>query len=487
MELDVGIVHWIERVTHGSVDRIEHQGRWRPHFFVDVRLESGETVPLLVRMVRDPDFVALSAFLTHFDLAHESRVLVGLQGGPVTVPRMYGFHDDPPAILMERVPGSNEFADIDPAQRWHVLRQYIENLHRLHSIDVDAELAAQLALPLPCEPGELAFGQLSYVEADYRMAEPFLRPEPLLEFALWWLKSNVPRGRRHVSWVQGDTGPGQFLAQNGELTALIDWELSHLGDPMLDLGVMRMRNMLYPVGTLRESFDYYAELAGESLDREVLCFYTVMGTLISPLGMASVIQQPNSAINAMLPMLGWDVTLRRGLCDALCEAYGVEVAPPDLPDSEEVRRSDLHRYLVDHLSTQCLPLSRTAHDTLLLNGAVGLAGATARIAASGESLDRDDLDDMEQVLTYRPADREAGLADLLAIVVADPETQVLELIWLFTRMEMRREHLWRPLMIAQESQPLERLYPATRTMTGPRDAVLIGTASSPMPHSKGSQ
>ncbi len=36
---------------------------------------------------------------------------------------------------------------------------------------------------------------------------------------------------------------------DGQLTALIDWELSHIGDPMIDLGVIRMRNMLYPTGS----------------------------------------------------------------------------------------------------------------------------------------------------------------------------------------------------------------------------------------------
>jgi hypothetical protein len=115
-----------------------------------------------------------------------------------------------------------------------------------------------------------------------------------------------------------------------------------------------------------------------------------------------------------------------------------------------------------------LALGRNDYDALLLDGALGLAKTNARVAAVGDSLDNDDLDDMEQVLNHRPAEREAGLAEITAIVADYPEDRALDLIWLFTRMEMRREHLWRPLMIAQESQPLERPYPATRTLTGPR-------------------
>ena len=48
-----------------------------------------------------------------------------------------------------------------------------------------------------------------------------LAPEPLLEFARWWLYANVPKDRTDARWVQGDTGPGQFLHHDGHLTALL--------------------------------------------------------------------------------------------------------------------------------------------------------------------------------------------------------------------------------------------------------------------------
>lgn len=467
MDLDSKLVTWVEQTMGGSVVRVEHQGRWRPHFFVDVDDGAGGVVPLLVRLVRDPEFVPLSAFLSHFDLAHEARVLETLQGRGVKVPRMYGFHPDPAAILMERVEGSNEVDTVASVEHSRVLLDYIDNLHRLHTIAIDADVSDGLGLPLPASSEELAFAQLSYMEADYRMVEPFIGPEPLLEFALWWLKSHVPEHRTDPRWVQGDTGPGQFMVHDGRLTALIDWELSHLGDPMIDLGVMRMRNMLYPIGSLRESFDRYVELAGAPLDRDVLCFYTVMSTVLSPLGMAHSVQQPNTAMKSMMPMLGWDVTLRKGLCDALAEAYGVEVEPPDLPAMPAPGRTDLERFLIEHLETQCLPVAQTDYDSMLLDGAVGLAKVNNMISVLGPILDQHDLDDMARVLGHRPTDRDAGLADLSAVVAGDPTDAALDLIWLFTRMEHRREYLWRPLMIAQDSQPLERLYPAALTLGGP--------------------
>ena len=61
---------------------------------------------------------------------------------------------------------------------------------------------------------------------------------------MWWLRNNVPQGERKVSFVQGDTGPGQFMYADGQVTALIDWELAHIGDPMLDLAVGRMHPVI---------------------------------------------------------------------------------------------------------------------------------------------------------------------------------------------------------------------------------------------------
>ena len=54
----------------------------------------------------------------------------------------------------------------------------------------------------------------------------------------------------------------------------------------------------------------------------------------------------------MIPRFGWDVTLRRGLCDALCEAYGVRADPPALPNPRPVQRTDLMRFLGRDQPTQ---------------------------------------------------------------------------------------------------------------------------------------
>ena len=41
--------------------------------------------------------------------------------------------------------------------------------------------------------------------------------------------------------VQGDTGPGNFVFENGKVTGIVDWEFAHLGDPMDDWAWLDMR------------------------------------------------------------------------------------------------------------------------------------------------------------------------------------------------------------------------------------------------------
>ena len=466
MELPAQAVPWIEDVIGGQVTSIEQQGRWRPHFFVDVERDDGSIVPLLVRFPRDPELIADSNFLSHFDIAREARVLSALQGKGLVLPKFYGFNQRIQAILMERVEGTNDLADLDAGTRDAVLSEYFDNLARLHSLSIDNDALSDEDFPRSADQLALA-NKFRYMELDFEAVQDALRPEPLLEFAVWWIHEHVPQDRTEASWVQGDTGPGQFMVHAGRVSALIDWELSHFGDPMLDLGVMRMRNMLYPVGDLKKHFDQYGEARGEPLHAKSLCFYTVLSMLLSPLGMASTIQNPDPSIGSMIPRFGWDVTLRRGLCDALCEAYGVNVEPPVLPEPPSAQRTDLTRFLVAYLDELCLPIGKDDYERFVLRGAIGVAQTVELQDQLGRVLEADDLDDMGAVTGERPVDREDGLRQLSELVAADPASRALDLLWAFSRMEQRRDFLWRPMMIAQESQPLERLYPAERQLRTP--------------------
>jgi aminoglycoside phosphotransferase (APT) family kinase protein len=457
MSLPHDVIAWVEQCCGGRVVDIEQQGRWRAHHFLTVQQAQG-AISVLARSQRRA--VAPNSFLAHFDIAHEARVLEALQGKGLKVPNFLGFNERHGIILMERVAGTNELSQApDDDSRKKVMTEYIEQLALLHGIDVESMKLS--GLEIPTTPEEAAFaGKFGFMEADYRRMQPKLGPEPLLDLGVWWLHANVPRGERRVSFVQADTGPGQFMFADGHLTALIDWELSHIGDPMLDLGVIRMRNMLYPTGPLKEPIAHYAHVSGHAIDWPALRFYTVMSMLLTPLGLSLSMQRPTARVEHMFPSFGWDATLRRGLCDALAEAIGVEIQPPELPEvTTTASGPPLMDYLVEQLELNCAPVASDDAGRYEISCAIAIARAAQLQSSIGAELLDADLRDMAAVLGRRPHDRADGLAKLNQLVADGPAERLEELVALFARIERRREHLTEPMMIAQDRGDFEPLAP----------------------------
>ena len=67
--------------------------------------------------------------------------------------------------------------------------------------------------------------------------EDELEPQPIVRAAIRWLKRNPPPPSQKISVVHGDYRTGNFLYDDkGDIRAILDWEMSHLGDPLEDLG-----------------------------------------------------------------------------------------------------------------------------------------------------------------------------------------------------------------------------------------------------------
>jgi aminoglycoside phosphotransferase (APT) family kinase protein len=61
-------------------------------------------------------------------------------------------------------------------------------------------------------------------------------PQPIVRAALRWLRRNPPPPAQKISVVHGDYRTGNFLVDDdGNIRAILDWEMSHLGDPLEDL------------------------------------------------------------------------------------------------------------------------------------------------------------------------------------------------------------------------------------------------------------
>lgn len=104
---------------------------------------------------------------------------------------------------------------------------------------------------------------------------------PAMHYAMRWLEAHAPVAERIVV-VHGDYRVGNFLRQGGQITAILDWELVHLGDPHEDLAWAGLRAFSpgsKRVGGLvdREEFHRrYSARSGLTVDPAKLSYYEVL-------------------------------------------------------------------------------------------------------------------------------------------------------------------------------------------------------------------
>lgn len=179
---------------------------------------------------------------TAHDMAREYRVLTALHGTAVPVPRPLALCQDPeiigaPFYLMEYVPGvvlrTREDADVlTPDQAGSVSRRFVEMLATIHGLDVEAVGLGGFGRP----EGYLA-RQLARWQRQWELSAT--REMPGFEELTRRLAAGLP-GSSDGTLVHGDFRLDNMLIVAGEeprIAAVVDWEMSTLGDPLADLGL----------------------------------------------------------------------------------------------------------------------------------------------------------------------------------------------------------------------------------------------------------
>ncbi len=202
------------------------------------RIESGDDAWVL----RRPPLSHVQP--TAHDMSREYRVISALAGTKVPVPKTYAICDDPsvigaPFYVMEYVRG---LVPVDPAavestyseaQRHAMGKELIDTLAELHSVD-------------PASVGLADFGKpQGYVERQLRrFTEQFERVKtrdlPELQELARRLAASLPP-ESGAAIVHGDYRlDNSIVSEDGHIAAVLDWEMSTLGDPLADLGILRM-------------------------------------------------------------------------------------------------------------------------------------------------------------------------------------------------------------------------------------------------------
>ena len=426
-----GAFRWIERELGGQVVRHERHPRWRPAFDIDLERPGGEVVPVHFRGDRGHEQTG------DYGTEHEFKVLQVLEAHGIRVPHIYGLCEDPLGIVMERAPGRPNLATAESEdERQDVLDEYIDQLVAMHAIDPGAFEA--VGIPRPADGEALVWGDYAEWVGAYREHKP--GPEPLIEFALAWLGRNAPSDRAEVTFCHGDAG--QFIFEDGRLTALLDFEFGYLGDPAADLGALRSRDLSEPLGDLNRAYRRYHERSGRPIDPRVLDFHTVRFALETPLSTCARAARPDPSLEPV-QFLGWYLVYGRCALEVIAHAEGVALEAPPLPEPEPTRQATAHDALVEMLAT--LP-ARDAFADYRVDAAARLAQYLQRAERYGPALEADDLEEVAKLLGHRPGSWREADAALEALVESAPRERDPELIRCLHRRTLRREALLEPVL-----------------------------------------
>lgn len=249
-------------------------GASRETWALTVVSDAGATRDLILR--RDPpgreDARRIAMEAAAFDEAARVGVPV-----PTVVDRS-GEHPHPELgayLVMTRVPGEalpqkllrdNALEEVRAALPYELGRI----LGRLHRMDADA---------VPHLPD---YDPVDFVFDEYLATG---EPVPALDAAFAWLRARRPDTARKA-FVHGDFRNGNLLVDVAGVQGVLDWELSHLGDPMEDLGWLCTKTWRFgsphPVGgfgSREDLFRGYADETGDNPDPEIVHWWEVYGTL----------------------------------------------------------------------------------------------------------------------------------------------------------------------------------------------------------------
>jgi aminoglycoside phosphotransferase (APT) family kinase protein len=208
---------------------------------------------------------------TPLTLAREATVYRTLAGSNVRIPGLIAEHDC--ALLVDMAPGDADLAQLDANTKVQVLNDYVDALADLHRFDATTGFDA---LRPPADPAAAATEGVRLWAGI--LNSRVSRPSPLATFASRWLTTHAPTNAERLVICHGDVGPGNFLTDGHRVTALLDWEFVHIGDPMDDLAWLAFRghHLNDNIGDFDAQLARWQARTGFDVDRRRIAYYRVM-------------------------------------------------------------------------------------------------------------------------------------------------------------------------------------------------------------------
>jgi aminoglycoside phosphotransferase (APT) family kinase protein len=422
---DAAVTAWIERTAGGRVTEIvQVAGGGRSGFAVDVEVGDGCRRLFLQRGGRG----GVGSFM---GFAREAEVYRALEPLGIPIPHVWGVDEELDVFLVDRAEGVVWFRPPrDPDVAVAVARDFMHHLATWH-----ATPARKLELPSfgPIRSvAEHQRDQLAGIE-DVFGREDRAQPIDLLARAqLDHLRHHVPAYDGEPVLVQGDTGPGNFMYENGHVTAIVDWELAHVGDPMDDIAWLSWRATQQGWPDFPARLREYEADSGIDVDPARVRYYRLnacarlgprfgladMGEgTTRPLGPAGAV---DAAVDRYADGSGLVMNMlhRRMRLTAQADALGIDLPGRAVTDEAPPLP---HAALYDAVLAQLRGVVERADDSADNRAVSNLAKGAARQVKYLKELDRNrarfeehELDDLGRLLGRTPATLEEGRVALAA-------------------------------------------------------------------------
>lgn len=423
------IVTWLETVLAGEVTDFKPRaggGAVRMGAEVSIKTKGGEALKGFLAY----DGGQKPATGIEEKYAREAAILRAVEPTNIRAPRLLATSAELRAHLFEFAEGEDRFIRLtDPEDAFTVVADYLHDLALLHKLD-----ASSLELP--------GFGELQPV-ADYlikgintmkRQHMAGGMADPFIIYGLRWLERNIPDYDGPTVVVHGDAGPGNFLFQDNRVTAVLDWELAHYGDPMEDFAWMSIRAIIQAWVPFPRMLATYEKLSGIPVNLDRIRFYRVYTLLAMIIGshrryfqQTDTLAEQGRLGNGLMFMM----VHRRAYVDGLADALGITLPSVELPEAGASDISPFIESLLAQLRDVIVPrstdqvASETAKDMARL-----LKYIDGRVQM-GDLLDEDELRDLNEALQASHYELKDARTDLVQHIENDQinDDQMIGILW----------------------------------------------------------
>ncbi len=309
----------VSNVVVDEVDRI-HGGASRETYRLRLQYdEDGQSRERRLILRRDPE-----GSLIETERSVEFAAYRAMFGTAIPVPEALWLEEGDgwlgaPFFVMEELRGySSDLTDlVSPTyapladklaeSKWTILG----NLARLDPADVGLNEAFEVPEREDCWRRELD-------KWENILNEEERTPQPVTRAAIRWLRRNPPPPPDRIGVVHGDYRSGNFLFDTDGVQAILDWEMSHLGDPLEDLGWSisplwhfakddRAGGLVLP----EQAISIWEKAAGREVDRDALywwqLFSCVKGQAIWVTAAREYVEGSNKDV--VMALSAWSIAL----------------------------------------------------------------------------------------------------------------------------------------------------------------------------------